>query len=200
MKTIQNFKTGLTLFVLAICFMLSGMQCEKTFPPGTAEIDKLPSKTQIGANTFGCLVDGKALIPRKKGWAPGGSILQCSYQYTVNNGHLGYFLALSASDETSFGDGTHVIQLTSDSLELKEQSYVLDEDDTINKLSGKFVIISDAFIYQYKTNQVQKGELIITKFDDVNQIMSGTFWFDAVNDKGVKVEVRDGRFDVHFIK
>ena len=48
--------------------------------------------------------------------------------------------------------------------------------------------------------QIQKGELIITKFDDVNQIMSGTFWFDAINKDGVKVEVREGRFDVHFIK
>jgi hypothetical protein len=93
-----------------------------------------------------------------------------------------------------------MIQLTSDSVELKQESYFLDEDDTIGKLSGNFFIISDAFIYQYTTNQIQKGELIITKFDDANQIMSGTFWFDAVNKDGVKVEVREGRFDVHFIK
>jgi len=198
MKINQNFKNGLMLFVLAICFTLSGMQCEKTFPPGTAEIDKLPSKTQIGADTFGCLVDGKAFMPRKSGWF-GAPVLQCSYQYTVNNGHLGYFLALSASDEKSFGDGTHMIQLTSDSVELKQQSYVLDEDDTIGKLSGNFFIISDAFIYQYTTNQIQKGELIITKFDNVNQIMSGTFWFDAINKDGKMVEVREGRFDIHYV-
>ena len=44
------------------------------------------------------------------------------------------------------------------------------------------------------------GKLIITKLDEINQIVSGTFWFDAVNDKGEKVEVREGRFDVHYVK
>ena len=29
-------------------------------------------------------------------------------------------------------------------------------------------------------------------------IQSGTFWFDAVNEKGKKVEIREGRFDMHF--
>jgi hypothetical protein len=91
MKTNQNFKNGLVLFVLAIGFTLSGMQCEKD--QNIPEIDKLPPATQTGANTFGCMVDGKAFMPRKSGWF-GGPVLQCSYQYTVNNGHLGYFLAL----------------------------------------------------------------------------------------------------------
>jgi hypothetical protein len=27
-------------------------------------------------------------------------------------------------------------------------------------------------------------------------ILSGTFWFDAVNDIDEKVEIRDGRFDL----
>jgi hypothetical protein len=28
--------------------------------------------------------------------------------------------------------------------------------------------------------------------------VAGTFWFDAVNDRGEKVEVRQGRFDMLF--
>ena len=43
------------------------------------------------------------------------------------------------------------------------------------------------------------GELKITKFDEINKIASGTFWFDAENDKGEKVEVRDGRFDAKIL-
>ena len=39
-----------------------------------------------------------------------------------------------------------------------------------------------------------------TRLDEVKQIVSGTFWFDAVNDKGEKVEVREGRFDMIFTK
>ncbi|MBW7840687.1 MAG: hypothetical protein H3C36_13855, partial [Chitinophagaceae bacterium] len=42
------------------------------------------------------------------------------------------------------------------------------------------------------------GELWIKKLDPVNQIVSGTFWFDAVTANGQKVEVREGRFDVRY--
>jgi Family of unknown function (DUF6252) len=43
-----------------------------------------------------------------------------------------------------------------------------------------------------------KGEMQIKKLDPENQIVSGTFWFDAVNANGQKVEIREGRFDVRF--
>ncbi|MGB4776356.1 MAG: DUF6252 family protein, partial [Daejeonella sp.] len=39
------------------------------------------------------------------------------------------------------------------------------------------------------------GELTITKFDEINGIASGTFWFDAENEQREKVQVREGRFD-----
>ena len=83
MKTNQNFVKSLTLCALTLFCMLSGMQCEKD--QNIPEIDKLPPATQTGANTFGCLVDGKALIPRKKGWS-GSGVLQCDYQY-INSGN-----------------------------------------------------------------------------------------------------------------
>jgi len=199
MKTNQNFKNGLMLFVLAICFTLSGMQCEKTFPPGTAEIDKLPSKTQIGADTFGCLVDGKALLPRSNGWAPGcGSILQCNYQY-INSGNLnGYYLTLGVTDKKTYPNAIHMVMLRADNIELETKTYVLDEYNIPGKLCGQFFIISNAVENTYTTNQTLKGELTITFFDPINKIVSGTFWFDAVNKNGEKVEVREGRFDVHY--
>lgn len=34
--------------------------------------------------------------------------------------------------------------------------------------------------------------------DTINQIVSGIFWFDAVNEAGEIVQVREGRFDVNF--
>jgi len=42
------------------------------------------------------------------------------------------------------------------------------------------------------------GQLTITKLDLQNRIISGTFYFDAVNPAGDKVSVTDGRFDVKF--
>lgn len=50
------------------------------------------------------------------------------------------------------------------------------------------------------TNDLVKGELDLKKFDTVNQIASGTFWFTAVNDKGDTVKVTNGRFDVHYTR
>jgi hypothetical protein len=197
MKTTQNFAKSLTLCALTLFCMLCGMQCEKTFPPGTAEIDKLPPATQIGADTFGCLVDGRALLPRSNGWAP-GSILQCNYQY-INSGNLnGYYLTLGATDKKTYPNAIHMVMLRADNIELETKTYVLDEYNIPGKLCGQFFIISNAVENTYTTNQTLKGELTITHFDSVNYIISGTFWFDAVNDKGGKVEVREGRFDVHY--
>ncbi|MFM6953373.1 MAG: DUF6252 family protein [Sphingobacteriaceae bacterium] len=194
MKTTQNFKKGLTLFVLALFITLSGMQCEKD--KNIPEIDKLPPPTQTGADTFGCLVDGKALLPRKKSWS-GSGVLQCDYQY-INSGNLnGYYFTLGGSDEKTYSNAIHKVILRANALELKEQTYVLDEYDIPGKLNGEFRIFSD-IDSKYTTNQIYKGELTITNFDPVNYIISGTFWFDAINDKGEKVEVREGRFDVHY--
>jgi len=51
----------------------------------------------------------------------------------------------------------------------------------------------------YVTKDNFKGELVITFFDSEKNIISGTFWFDAVNSEGEVIEVRDGRFDMKHI-
>ena len=50
---------------------------------------------------------------------------------------------------------------------------------------------------QYETT-TNVGEFHLTRFDPLKSIISGTFWFDAVSETGAKVEVRKGRFDMHF--
>lgn len=199
MKTTQKFGLLMTGLVLVIVTLFSGMHCEKDFPPGTPEIDKLPPTTQTGADTFGCLVDGVALTP--KGSPFGGPILQCQYQYVQpNNKPAGLYFVLSASDSKSYADGIHGIQISGDNVSLEEMTYLLTEQNTDQKFAGTFYIIKEGPNNEYDTNSIQTGELTITRFDDFNQIVSGTFWFDAINPDGKKVEVREGRFDMHFIK
>jgi len=48
---------------------------------------------------------------------------------------------------------------------------------------------------EYYTTSSITGELTITRVDTSNSIISGTFWFDAINAEGEVVEIRDGRFD-----
>ena len=54
-------------------------------------------------------------------------------------------------------------------------------------------------VYQVNyTNNLNTGELKITKLDFTNNIVSGTFWFDVKDNQNVIHQIRDGRFDMKF--
>lgn len=74
------------------------------------------------------------------------------------------------------------------------QTYQLKEYKEGSKW-GEYMIDSKIL---YSTTSIVTGELKITHHDFNRAIISGTFWFDAVNDYGEKVEIREGRFDVHY--
>ena len=48
------------------------------------------------------------------------------------------------------------------------------------------------------TSQIYTGKLTITKLDPVNQIVSGTFWYNIQDTYGVVHHITDGRFDMQF--
>lgn len=88
----------------------------------------------------------------------------------------------------------------------------LDENITYNLVSkisnvnntyisnfGEYFIISFNGDVKYTTTNVSIGELKITKLDTQQKIISGTFWYDAINASGEKVEVREGRFDMRYV-
>lgn len=52
----------------------------------------------------------------------------------------------------------------------------------------------------FYTDETNRGQLVIKRFDEVNQIISGTFWFDAKNKVGKIVQIREGRFDMSFVR
>ncbi len=45
-----------------------------------------------------------------------------------------------------------------------------------------------------------RGELTITNLDEQEKTVGGTFWYDAVNAEGSKVEIREGRFNVSYLE
>jgi hypothetical protein len=67
------------LFLFATVLTLSC--CSKDDNKPTNPIDKLPPATQTGANTAGCLVNGKAFLPKGT-----GIVLNCIYQDGLNFG------------------------------------------------------------------------------------------------------------------
>lgn len=54
-------------------------------------------------------------------------------------------------------------------------------------------------LYQTE-NSIYSGILNIKNLDTINQTISGTFWFKAINSVGDTVNVTDGRFDVRYTR
>ena len=52
----------------------------------------------------------------------------------------------------------------------------------------------------YYTNSTYTGELYLSKFDTIQQIASGTFYFTAIKSAGDTVKVTNGRFDMHYTR
>jgi len=168
------------LLLIAVVFISSNCKKEKQLPP----------ETQTGAGTFGCLVDGKLFRP--KGPIFGGPILSCAYQF-INGG---YYFQLVAANK---GDVNYNIGLFTDSLEIKQGiTLVLKNENVPGEAYGLYSISKIQGSTIYHTNAIHTGEITIKKFDETNRIVSGTFWFDAVNSSGEKVQVRDGRFDLKY--
>ena len=178
----------LTLLLL-VSLLLSSCKKDKAEP-----IDQLPPATQEGKNTFGCLVNGEAFIP--KGSMFSGPNTECYYQYIQNSLREGYVFQVSGSDKED-PNKIPTVRINADSVVLEENfTYQLNDLRTRGGASAEYAVVSNAHVAKYNTNLLTKGELKITRFDEEQQIVSGTFWFDAVNDKGEKVEVREGRFDM----
>lgn len=153
--------------------------------------EKLPSITSTGANTVGCLINGKVFLPHQSGINPS---VNCFYQ--VEGGEQ-YFVMNFAD----FRNGKHeMVVLMLRKVEVKEgQVYKLDKAFTIApSLTGALGVYSSAENQLFYTNEIVTGELKITRLDISKSIIAGTFWFDAVNDKGAKVEIREGRFDWNY--
>jgi len=173
------------LTMLLLLFTMLSATCKKE----KHDKETLPAASQIGKDTFGCLIDGKIFVPRKSGIGD-FLILNASYDYL--NG--GYYFSLIAPRSK---DGIRsALYLKINDLVLKEgQVYKLASTDVPKSANGVFVISTSDFLQKkYKTTSSLGGEMLITKFE--KHIVSGTFWFDAISEDGVKIEVREGRFDI----
>ena len=194
----KNYRL-LTLLVLLFTISLTASQCKKNKTPANP-IEALPPETQTGANTFGCLVDGKAFLPKR----PFGSInpvLTCYYQYIYYPSPVGYVFQVKANStiDPSFFQSLNVL---CDSVKL-EQDKIYNLQESLKGFSrGNYLKAkNDNTSYDnYFTYFPYSGELNIKKFDEANQIVSGTFWFNAVNSTGDTVHVTEGRFDMQFTK
>ena len=78
---------------------------------------------------------------------------------------------------------------------LEGNTYELKDEES-NENYGNYIYGS--FDNYYKTNSNYSGELKIIYHDIDNRILGGNFWFDAVNQNGEVVEIREGEFDMKY--
>lgn len=183
------------LILFIISFVLLSGSCKKN--KVSSPIDKLPIETQLGANTFGCLVNGEVFKPG--GAQLSGGSLQCNYQLLSGNSY--FFVLIGRYRNNTNGSGSGV-GLYTDSLKLQEGLKYNFKTRNKGNCSASYSFYTSTSTFQsYETDgNLYKGELWLKKIDTINQIVSGTFWFDAVNTNGQKVEVREGRFDVRYTR
>tara|TARA_R110001606_G_scaffold162422_1_gene306481 strand:+ start:490 stop:1023 length:534 start_codon:yes stop_codon:yes gene_type:complete len=146
-------------------------------------LEQLPPKTQVGANTAGCLVDGKAVYPK-------GTFTRTFNLFYQNQKDLGISFTFEASELKKS------INIASLNEELEVgKIYTLRTVENNSKYGQYFERFPNLSRIDYETNNEITGELRITHHNYNQATISGTFWFDAVDKDGNKVEIREGRFD-----
>jgi hypothetical protein len=158
-----------SLFLAAMVFLLL-----PTFPPSWSTTDDvLPDATHIGANTFGCLINGKAWFA--------DSVHAVVYEADGN-----MMISLWVQDEqlvfrvpASGAIGTH---------------------GELNTAS-RYASFRQADACTFNTDNYYTGRLTITHHDRVNSTLSGDFYFLASSPEcDDEVQFESGRFDVTYLR
>ncbi len=185
MKKLKQLQSIIIIFFALL--VLTSCSKDDIIKPQT----ELPPITQTGENTVGCLVDGEVFLP--KGSNPlGNPIITCLYQNI--NGNFEFGLSFS-NNKTNPLRSIHIL---SNKIELMEnKTYQLKDEEPENSVFANY-LLGGGLYGGYVTTNLASGELTITKLVPTKSIISGTFWFDAVNSNGEKVEIREGRFDMQY--
>jgi len=191
-----SMKTLYPILLFILSFALLSSSCKKHVIQPVNQLSLLPPATQTGANTFGCLVNGQAFVPKNRSILQGPD-LQCNYIYTAG----GYHLTVAGGNKSSNGNITDIIVGT-DSLAIAEGETLHFNTFVSGNAQASYTLYSfdNTRGDQYATNNTVSGQLVITKLDPTKQIVSGTFYFNAVNNKGDSVKVTDGRFDMPYTR
>jgi hypothetical protein len=168
----------------------------------------LPPETQTGANTFGCLIDGKLYLPRcyppSLVFPEWGMILWGSY----GNEDYNEVEVRDLKSAYSFRLLLHIHEIEAN----REGSYQIDESNGYGDIDGLdhsylhcVLFDENEQIYKKYVSFENSGTITITKFlrsqDNNNngKILSGTFSSRMRNilDPADEIEITNGRFDIN---
>lgn len=166
---------------LLLLFFLANFSCKK---------DGLTKETQKGANTFSCKIDSKIFRPCYQSPIIGGVDIP-ALDGGVNMIDGRRRAVVYANNQCNNAGDAILLEISNLT---GEGEYSLADSD--NQASYR-----DRYSYYYLSNYTRKGKIAITKDDETNKILSGTFEFsaeDSTTNPGKIVEITSGRFDISY--
>ena len=180
------------IITIAALILLCAASCKKSKPiTALTELEKLPPITQTGANTFGCLVDGKAWLPNGSKPQTGGSNIQVYVDPTFQGGRF-------SITGNNYNEPNQYISIGSFKC---ISAGFFDFDSSYNGVQFYRNRLGSNYV-DYSTNDIgifKKGFINITKYDLTTGIFSGTFegkLFKVNGSYGDTIKITNGRFDV----
>ena len=180
-------KHTLTL-TLALTVLISFLNCTKT-DMEKSEIDKLPPITTEGKNTFGCLLNGKAWIPKTDGGL-------FNERLSVRYEHTG--LSIQANlriNDDAVRQKLSVIAVFTD-LGVYQIPPPPFGGEMFTNLKNKPMGTIECTSYKCKPEDT---EIEILYINTSQRIISGTFNYKNLTNRcGDVINITDGRFDVRY--
>ena len=165
-------------------------KCEKEKPIDSTnnDIPGLPPATQVGANTFGCLVNGVPWVPQGSN---GTNNLSIDYDPGFNNG----IFNIAARNFLSV-NGERIVIGIRDSLNfiIPPKKYHLSNSSLFRAIFMSRCI-TESWISDV---QVFSGSLTINTLNRQLNIIAGTFEFHMTKDFCDTIKITNGRFDFKF--
>jgi hypothetical protein len=162
-------------------------QCHKSAPDPAKPEDQLPPATQTGANTFGCLINGKLYIPKGTPSRPG---LIVQYDPILNGGYIAIAAEYTSTNtsEGIFIKGYPVKTVASYSLNLANPRFDTGYYNDSSPSQCQNIYGASSIIYR-------TGTLVITRLDQQAGIISGTFDAKLLKSGCDTIRITQGRFD-----
>ena len=170
---------------LLLATLLGLSQCQKNDAGPARPEDQLPPATQTGQHTFGCLLNSQP-------WTPGGNVGPLNYRLIYDAGYAGGDLEIRAYRYVDALKDTQYFLITGAPIS-KVGTYPLD-----GKTAGVYYssgIKGPCYEYYNNPKLTVQGQLIVSRLDLTQGIVSGTFSFKLFQPGCDTVKITQGRFD-----
>ena len=170
------------LFIVLVTILF--ISCKK-------EVDELPPVTQTGAHTFGAKVNGAFWVPQGFGPFPANDILEVLL--IGDDARISARNFSSSPNETEFY--IHLKNVTvPGTYQLNTNVSHPSSDASYAYYVKRTMTPTDEWI----TTAAETGEVVVTRIDKANLIISGTFRFTGktIYGSAPNLSVTEGRFDL----